>query len=176
MQGQANELREGEKTGAARASGQSTRGRRGKAPRGRGAGRADGHHEDVWRWGLTIVARVVRLGVVVSASVWVTPRARGVLVVAKVIIVMRPFCSAIEVPMIMCFVCGDRENSITLTIVAIILAMSTSYAKVIRAVVPCVVALSRSVIMSPIEEQGLLVRTPLLAGSSLRLVMYSDVA
>ena len=80
------------------------------------------------RWGLTVIARVVTPGVVVFVSTWVTPRARGVLVIAIAVMVTRQVFSAMEVPLIMRSIYGDRGKAITSTIMAIIVVTSSPHA------------------------------------------------
>ena len=62
------------------------------------------------RWGLTIVVRVVKPGVIVSVSMWVTPKARGVLVIVIVFIVTGCVCSVIGVTLIIYIVCGGHGD------------------------------------------------------------------
>ena len=62
------------------------------------------------RWGLTIVVRVVKPGVVVSVSMWVTSKARGVLVIVIVFIVTGHVCSVIGVTLIIDIVCRGHED------------------------------------------------------------------
>ena len=77
---------------------------------------------------ITIIAGILRSGVVVSAAMQVSSSAAGVLAIVIIITGAGWIGSAIGIPMILSSVCGDYWCAVTSIIAAIIVGAGTSQA------------------------------------------------
>ena len=125
---------------------------------------------------ITIMAGILRSGIVVSAATQVSASAGSVLAIVIIITGAGWVDSAVGIPTILSSVCGDYWCAITPIIIAIIVGAGTSQACLVRAVVPRVATLSRSIIISPVWMRGLHVGAPPWARSSIQLVEHSNIA